>query len=171
MEMTQGQKRFFYEEGYVKIPGAVPRIMVDRARQAINAEIGRGNPKPFRPTEAPEMLNLFNETPVFSLLESAMGKGNLAHPTNVSVTLNYPQAPSAPHKPGPPKWDLAFLVLTWMVSCQQAKSRSAQSTARRTNATCASRHSLSSISTMSWCPTAAIIRYGQNLIASLKPTS
>lgn len=43
MELTESQKRFFYEEGYLKVSGAVPRAMVDAARQAINAEIGKGN--------------------------------------------------------------------------------------------------------------------------------
>lgn len=28
MELTESQKRFFYEEGYLKVPGAVPRVMV-----------------------------------------------------------------------------------------------------------------------------------------------
>ena len=41
MELTESQKCFFYEEGYLKVSGAVPRAMVDAARQAINAEIGR----------------------------------------------------------------------------------------------------------------------------------
>ena len=41
MELTESQKCFFYEEGYPKVLGAVPRVMVDAARQAINAEIGR----------------------------------------------------------------------------------------------------------------------------------
>ena len=34
------QKRFFYEEGYIKIPGAVPQIMVEAARHAMNHSIG-----------------------------------------------------------------------------------------------------------------------------------
>ena len=38
MELTESPKRFFYEEGYPKVLGAVPRVMVDAARQAINAE-------------------------------------------------------------------------------------------------------------------------------------
>ena len=46
MELTKSQKRFFYEEGYLKVSGAVPRVMVDAARQAINAEIGKGNTNP-----------------------------------------------------------------------------------------------------------------------------
>ena len=38
--LTRRQKRHFYEEGYVVVPGAVPRLMVDAARQAINHSVG-----------------------------------------------------------------------------------------------------------------------------------
>ena len=55
MKLTESQKQFFYEEGYLRVPGAVSRVMVDAARQAINAEIGKGNTNPF-----PEI----NATPV-----------------------------------------------------------------------------------------------------------
>ena len=32
MQLTDGQKRFFYREGYVKVSGTVPAVMVDAAR-------------------------------------------------------------------------------------------------------------------------------------------
>ena len=38
--LSAAQKRFFYEEGYIKIPGAVPQIMVEAARHAMNHSIG-----------------------------------------------------------------------------------------------------------------------------------
>ena len=41
MKLTESQKRFFYKEGYLRVSGAVSRAMVDAARQAINAEIGK----------------------------------------------------------------------------------------------------------------------------------
>ncbi len=37
MELTKSQKLEFYREGFLKIEGAVPRVMVAAARQAINA--------------------------------------------------------------------------------------------------------------------------------------
>ena len=40
MKLTDSQKRFFYQKGYVKVSGVVPAVMVDAARQAINAQMG-----------------------------------------------------------------------------------------------------------------------------------
>jgi len=62
MQMTESQKRFFYEEGYVKVSGAVPRVMVDAARQTINAEMGKGNSNPFPDINSTPMItDLFND--------------------------------------------------------------------------------------------------------------
>ena len=38
--LTRKQKLDFYENGFISIPGVVPRLMVDAARQAINHSIG-----------------------------------------------------------------------------------------------------------------------------------
>ena len=38
--LTQKQKLDFYENGYITVPGVVPQLMVDAARQAINHSIG-----------------------------------------------------------------------------------------------------------------------------------
>ena len=32
MKLTDSQKRFFYQKGYVKVSGVVPAVMVDAAR-------------------------------------------------------------------------------------------------------------------------------------------
>jgi hypothetical protein len=91
MELTKFQKQEFYEEGCLTIEGAVPRVMVDVARQAINAEIGKGESRGFpNIRSAPVITDMFNETPVFSLLESAMGKGNLQEQRNGAAKLNFP---------------------------------------------------------------------------------
>ena len=36
MQMTRAQKQQFFEEGYVLVRGAVPKLMADQARKAIN---------------------------------------------------------------------------------------------------------------------------------------
>ena len=96
MELSERQKRFFYKEGYLKVAGAVPRVMVDAARQVINAEMGKGNTNPFSEINtAPVIADLFNETPVFSLLESALGKGNLQRCQAGGIKLNFPRAPGS----------------------------------------------------------------------------
>ena len=38
--LSRKQKLEFYENGYISIPGVVPQLMVDAARQAINHSIG-----------------------------------------------------------------------------------------------------------------------------------
>ena len=38
MQMTQTQKRQFFEEGYLIVRGAIPKLMVEQARKAINRE-------------------------------------------------------------------------------------------------------------------------------------
>ena len=42
MELTYAQKEQIYERGYVKVPGVVPRVMVDAALRAINHSVGQG---------------------------------------------------------------------------------------------------------------------------------
>ena len=57
---------------------AVLAVMVDATRQAINVQMNKGNGNPF-PKINPTLVitDLFNETPVFSLLESASGEDSL----------------------------------------------------------------------------------------------
>ena len=74
MELTKSQKLEFYSEGFLKIEGAVPGVMVEAARQTINAEIGKGDRRSFGDIRAmPVITDMFNETPAFPLLESALG--------------------------------------------------------------------------------------------------
>ena len=69
MELTHCQKREFYKNGYLKIPGAVPRLMVNAARHAINYTIGQGEKNPFPELRhAAVITDLFNKTPVFHYL-------------------------------------------------------------------------------------------------------
>ena len=38
--LTQGQKREFVEQGYLKIPGVVPQVMIEAARRKVYHSIG-----------------------------------------------------------------------------------------------------------------------------------
>ena len=99
MELTKSQKLEFYSEGFLKIEGAVPGVMVEAARQAINAEIGKGMRHGFADIRAmPVITDMFNETPAFSLLESALGKGNLQCQSNGAVKLNFPAGVGMPQR-------------------------------------------------------------------------
>ena len=92
MQLTPEQIREFYDRGYVKIPGAISKAMVDTARQAVNHSIGTLGPNgedmsKHRAAQFCRDLNgssvimdLFNASPVVSLAESLMGEGNLQKP-------------------------------------------------------------------------------------------
>ncbi|MDE2954633.1 MAG: hypothetical protein OXR71_08920 [Gemmatimonadota bacterium] len=92
MQLTPEQIREFYDRGYVKIPGAISKAMVDTARQAVNHSIGTLGPNgedmsKHRAAQfcrdlngAPVIMDLFNASPVISLAESLMGEGNLQKP-------------------------------------------------------------------------------------------
>jgi hypothetical protein len=89
MQFTARQKRQFIEDGYIVIRGAVPRVMVDAARHAINHDLGQSGMNQdqlpnFRSvtycpevTKAPEIYRLFNDTPIFPLCESLIGTGKV----------------------------------------------------------------------------------------------
>ncbi|MBT7805119.1 hypothetical protein HN766_06510 [Candidatus Poribacteria bacterium] len=112
MQLTPAQKRFFHEEGYVKIPGAVPRVMVDAALHAINHSLGyEGMNKDDLPTMRARsyctevrgsdvMAGLFNDTPVFSAAESMLGAGNVGKAGAAQIALRFPGA--LWQTPGPP---------------------------------------------------------------------
>ena len=40
MELSEAQKQELWEKGFVKLPGIVPRELVDAALRAINASLG-----------------------------------------------------------------------------------------------------------------------------------
>ena len=85
--LTRKQKLDFHENGYIVVPGVVPRLMVDAARKAINHSIGsvgmhEGDLEKFRAQSycdeirnASELVDLFGKTPVQQIAESLMGEG------------------------------------------------------------------------------------------------
>src|SRR5437879_6105505 len=99
MELTPRQKREFYEQGYLKLAGVVPRVMVDAARHAMNHSIGEeGMFKEDLTTmrarsycrdlqNAPVMTDLFNKTPIFSIAESLIGAGNVQPAGSAQIAL------------------------------------------------------------------------------------
>lgn len=100
--LTEAQKRKFYEEGYIKISGAVPRIMVDAARKAINHSIGAvgqsgEDAEKYRVAaycdelkQTAVMTDLFNRTPVMAAAEDLIGKGKVLSTGNVQMALRFP---------------------------------------------------------------------------------
>ena len=100
--LTNSQIQSFYEEGYIRIPGAVPKVMVDAARKAINHSIGTigqgGDDLDNFKTGAycdelknlPVMTDLFNRTPVMSMAEQMMGPGKVLPVKNVQMAMRFP---------------------------------------------------------------------------------
>lgn len=112
MELTYAQKKDFYENGYVVVPGVVPRVMIDRAVKAINHSLGEGvereNMGKYRSqTYCPELgtsreiMDLLEKTPAFALVESAVGRGDLLTDTDGQIALRFPTLQDPPGSPGP----------------------------------------------------------------------
>lgn len=113
MELTPKQKRFFYEEGYLVLRDAVPRLMVDAARHLINHSLGsEGMNKEDLPvfrarSYCPEVqkhsviTDLLNRSPIFPLLESLLGKGNVLPVGSGQIALRFPGPVfTSPGEPG-----------------------------------------------------------------------
>lgn len=100
--LTREQIQLFYEEGYVRIPGAVPKTMVDAARRAMNYSIGAvgqgtDDLDNFKTgaycdelKNQPVMTDLYNETSVMEAAEQLMGKGNVLPVGGVQMALRFP---------------------------------------------------------------------------------
>jgi hypothetical protein len=112
MEMNEVQKRELFENGFVRLPGAVPREKVDRALRAINASLGSEGIDPaelstFRArsycpeiTGSAQITDLLNDTPLWSVAESAIGEGKVNPISNGQIALRFPTMDD-PHGPHP----------------------------------------------------------------------
>jgi hypothetical protein len=108
--LSLAQKRQFYEEGYLKIAGAVPKVLVDEALRSVNHSIGTvglggedmaNNRSAFHCAElmeAPVILDLYNKSPIIEIAEELMGKGNVLP---VVKAKPYPRFPLAPGEDAP----------------------------------------------------------------------
>lgn len=103
--LNNAQKRAFVEEGYLLLPGVVPKILIDAALRAVNHSIGHvglggedvsRNRSAFfcaELLESPLILDLFNKTPVIQIAESLMGEGNVQPITRAKPYPRFPLAP------------------------------------------------------------------------------
>ena len=113
MRLDEAQRRALIEDGYVLLPGLVPRARVDAALKAINRSLGEEGidkgqiwtlrAQTFCPelAAAPPVLDLYGETPVAALAEAALGPGQVAPPTTGQIALRFPQEIAAPRDPHP----------------------------------------------------------------------
>lgn len=109
MQLSFAQKFELYEKGYTVLRNAVPKVMLDQTLRAINHSVGEGVPreeiKRLRAQSycrelqnQPVITDLINKTPVFDLVESALGKGNLKPSGSGQIALRFPQEYDGPPK-------------------------------------------------------------------------
>lgn len=112
MQLSYFQKKQFYEQGYLVIPGVVPPVMVREALRAINHSVGGGMPPEqmtkFRAQSfCPELQgsavisDLFNRTPAVALAESAIGEGKICPVKGGQIALRFPGMQDPPPAPRP----------------------------------------------------------------------
>lgn len=113
VSLSDTQKEFFVENGYVVLPGAVSPELIDRARHAINHAIGQGIPKDelriwtsqsFFPhiARTPVIADLFNESSVLPTLQSVFGEDKVSRAGGGQIALRFPREPGMEaKKPGP----------------------------------------------------------------------
>jgi len=116
VELSVAQKQSFYQDGFLVLPGAVPRELVDAARRAINASLGNKGIDPAQLTAfrarsycpdlqgASVITDLVHSPPVWSYAESAIGAGQIGGVTSGQIALRFPSTeplgPPHPHLDG-----------------------------------------------------------------------
>lgn len=107
MQFSQTQKLEIRDNGYTVVRGAVPGVMVREAVRAINHSLGKGVPPDEVATYAaqsycpdvkttPVITDLFNATPLYSLMESVLGEGRFAPATGGQIALRFPTMKDPP---------------------------------------------------------------------------
>jgi hypothetical protein len=112
MELSHLQKQAIYEQGFVHLPGVVPRVMLEATLRAINHSVGEGMPTEEMVrmraqtysrelTRTPVITDLLNATPALLLAESAIGAGKIRPINGGQIALRFPtmQDPPPPGRP------------------------------------------------------------------------
>ncbi len=109
--LTTDQKRSFYENGYLVLPGIVPAERVHAAVKAINHSLGSQGLPPDKLVEysarsyCPELQNtpaitdLVNGTPLWTAVESLTAPGQIRPIRGGQIALRFPSP--TPRMPGP----------------------------------------------------------------------
>lgn len=103
MQLSYNQKRHLIENGYVVIPGVVPKLMLQDAMKAVNHAIGKAmhsneaeHRTPMRQLSGhPALVNLFNGTPAKAIMDSLIGQ-DYNPIQGVQAALRYPDYPDPP---------------------------------------------------------------------------
>ncbi|GCE27227.1 hypothetical protein KDA_27110 [Dictyobacter alpinus] len=104
MNLTTEQKQTFFDQGFVKLPNAVPEQLVHKALHAINASLGSEGMDPARlvtfrtQSYCPEVqrtaaiTDLMTASPLWSLAESAIGANTIQPVQSGQIALRFPTA-------------------------------------------------------------------------------
>ncbi|MBI3554151.1 MAG: phytanoyl-CoA dioxygenase family protein [Elusimicrobia bacterium] len=101
MELSLKQKRQILDDGYTILPGVVGQDKIDEALREINHRLGAGRHQGMdayadardywsEDVDAPALLALIFETPLWGLAESLIGKGKLTRPNTAQIALRFP---------------------------------------------------------------------------------
>jgi hypothetical protein len=112
MELTVTQRNELYKNGFVKIPGAISQLMVDRALQAINHSLGEGiDPEQLNiyrsQSYCPEIqgsnaiMDLFHKSPVLDLVGSVINLEEIEPVRHGQIALRFPEAEIIPRSAHP----------------------------------------------------------------------
>lgn len=114
--MDQDLRQELQHEGYLHLRNAVPRVQVRRARQRINAWMGRGMPPEELERYAqqsacpedrnhPDFLDLFYYSTLVGLTDAIFGRGALTPVSYAQIALRFPTDPDTPNHPLEPHLD------------------------------------------------------------------
>jgi len=112
MQLSQAQKQEFYQNGFLKVPGVIPQVMIDAAVRAINVSIGEGidpeqvpiyRSRSFCPELQRESVitDLVNKTPALALAESLIGADKIKPIGSGQIALRFPTLQDPPGQPRP----------------------------------------------------------------------
>lgn len=101
MELDDERKRRMLEDGYVVVPGVVPRPLIEEALREINHRLGLGRTQTMDAyadsrdywsddTDAPAIMDLLQKSPLWELAEGFVGTGKLQKPASGQIALRFP---------------------------------------------------------------------------------
>jgi hypothetical protein len=117
VKLDAEQQRALREDGYLMLPGLIPRPLVAAALQAINHSLGSAGMAPdllpgyrartFTPelVKSPAILDLMTGSPLLAAAEAALGPGNVRTSSEAQIALRFPGPPGAAGSPPVPHID------------------------------------------------------------------
>ena len=114
--LTDAEKRFFVQQGFLHVASAVPTSLVRRARRAINHSLGAGidkrgvarmNARSFceELVEDPRLLRLATNPRAWSYVRSLVGDRRVERPKECQIALRFPRPEGTPRTLDAPHLD------------------------------------------------------------------